>query len=305
MIGAGAIGFGACISCRGRMNRQLIQTAGQHGFGLVDIRVTFERVMMPSRDPVRPDPPAGVRIRPVEPGDLAGLAGDCPDGARGKRVFSTIHIFRVNAPKTSIRPGSRWKFRAAPGPSWLPPRQPISLWVMSPAIWSRRASEGQIGLVGCQARRFGEEASEKIWFWRRWTGSDTEAREVTVVTQGKNRAAQRLYQQCGFMSRDLQLWYHKWYPIFGLAIKPEQPTRTNGPKLFNSIQPILAPGAGIGAYLPDDDHRPDCRRPDLLQKVPCLFGADAGGAQGDGDHLLHACARDVRPAARTSSPATR
>ena len=28
-----------------------IQTAGQHGFGLVDIRVTFERVVMPSRDP--------------------------------------------------------------------------------------------------------------------------------------------------------------------------------------------------------------------------------------------------------------
>jgi len=37
------------------------------------------------------------------------------------------------------------------------------------------------------------------------------AKEVRVVTQGKNIAAQRLYQRCGFVIRDLQLWYHKWY----------------------------------------------------------------------------------------------
>jgi hypothetical protein len=35
-----------------------------------------------------------------------------------------------------------------------------------------------------------------------------------VVTQGNNLAAQRLYQTCGFLSRDLQLWYHKWYPVW-------------------------------------------------------------------------------------------
>jgi hypothetical protein len=33
------------------------------------------------------------------------------------------------------------------------------------------------------------------------------------VTQGKNIAAQRLYQKNGFLIRDLQLWYHKWYLI--------------------------------------------------------------------------------------------
>jgi hypothetical protein len=31
------------------------------------------------------------------------------------------------------------------------------------------------------------------------------------VTQGRNLAAQRLYQRTGFLIRDLQLWYHKWY----------------------------------------------------------------------------------------------
>src|SRR5208283_5034163 len=50
-----------------------IQTAEKHGFGLVDIRVTFERVLMNSHDLARPDSPAGASIRPAQPGDLPGL----------------------------------------------------------------------------------------------------------------------------------------------------------------------------------------------------------------------------------------
>ena len=73
MTGAGATGFGRLYFLARADDPATLQTAGQHGFGLVDIRLTFERVIMPSRDPVRSDPPAGVRIRPVEPGDLAGL----------------------------------------------------------------------------------------------------------------------------------------------------------------------------------------------------------------------------------------
>jgi hypothetical protein len=38
------------------------------------------------------------------------------------------------------------------------------------------------------------------------------AKETTVVTQGRNVAAQRLYQQCGFITKTVQFWFHKWYP---------------------------------------------------------------------------------------------
>jgi dTDP-4-amino-4,6-dideoxy-D-galactose acyltransferase len=31
-----------------------------------------------------------------------------------------------------------------------------------------------------------------------------------VVTQGRNVAAQRLYQKCGFRTEMVQLWYHRW-----------------------------------------------------------------------------------------------
>lgn len=34
---------------------------------------------------------------------------------------------------------------------------------------------------------------------------------VDVVTQGRNYAAQRLYQRCGFITKSSELWYHKWF----------------------------------------------------------------------------------------------
>jgi hypothetical protein len=34
---------------------------------------------------------------------------------------------------------------------------------------------------------------------------------VLVVTQGRNYAAQRLYQRNQFRTCEVQLWYHKWY----------------------------------------------------------------------------------------------
>ena len=36
-------------------------------------------------------------------------------------------------------------------------------------------------------------------------------KSVTVVTQGRNIAAQRLYQNCGFRSASMELWYHRWF----------------------------------------------------------------------------------------------
>jgi dTDP-4-amino-4,6-dideoxy-D-galactose acyltransferase len=37
--------------------------------------------------------------------------------------------------------------------------------------------------------------------------------EVTVVTQGRNLTSQRMYQRCGFQTRSVELWYHRWFPL--------------------------------------------------------------------------------------------
>jgi dTDP-4-amino-4,6-dideoxy-D-galactose acyltransferase len=36
-------------------------------------------------------------------------------------------------------------------------------------------------------------------------------RRVTVVTQGRNRPAQRLYEKSGFAGATVELWYHRWF----------------------------------------------------------------------------------------------
>jgi hypothetical protein len=34
---------------------------------------------------------------------------------------------------------------------------------------------------------------------------------VSVVTQGRNIAPQKLYQKCGFISYSTMIWYHRWF----------------------------------------------------------------------------------------------
>lgn len=70
---------------------------------------------------------------------------------------------------------------------------------------------GRIGLVGVNRDSFGRKLGQSLlkgaldWFLTQ------EVKTVTVVTQGRNYAAQRLYQKFGFLTRSVQLWYHKWY----------------------------------------------------------------------------------------------
>ncbi len=71
---------------------------------------------------------------------------------------------------------------------------------------------GRIGLVGVSRQAQGQGIGQTLVFsaleWFLTQG----APDVIVVTQGRNIAAQRLYQRCGFLTQTVQLWYHKWYP---------------------------------------------------------------------------------------------
>lgn len=75
--------------------------------------------------------------------------------------------------------------------------------------------EANIGLVGvadsarglgCARGMLGHAA---IWL------SERRVERLYVVTQGRNVAAQRLYQRCGMLTRSVELWFHKWYQQTG------------------------------------------------------------------------------------------
>jgi dTDP-4-amino-4,6-dideoxy-D-galactose acyltransferase len=71
---------------------------------------------------------------------------------------------------------------------------------------------GEIGLVGVDASAqglgLGQRLVEAALDWFAAQGR----RRVTVVTQGRNCKAQRLYQKCGFKTQSVRLWYHRWFP---------------------------------------------------------------------------------------------
>jgi GNAT superfamily N-acetyltransferase len=75
----------------------------------------------------------------------------------------------------------------------------------------RETGTGQIGLLGVSPRAQGGGIGGLLvthalqWFAAHGAG------RVLVVTQGRNYAAQRLYQRNQFRTCEVQLWYHKWY----------------------------------------------------------------------------------------------
>ena len=71
--------------------------------------------------------------------------------------------------------------------------------------------EGNIGLVGVaeSARGLGC-AGAMIRYAARWFSQHGVDR-LNVVTQGRNIAAQRLYQRSGFVTRSVELWFHRWF----------------------------------------------------------------------------------------------
>lgn len=72
-------------------------------------------------------------------------------------------------------------------------------------------NRGRIGLVGIAPLHRGKGLGRCLiktafdWFLEK------DLPTVGVVTQGRNIAAQRLYQSCGFRTENTELWYHKWF----------------------------------------------------------------------------------------------
>lgn len=71
--------------------------------------------------------------------------------------------------------------------------------------------EGQIGLIGVhpdfRGKGLGTTLVSKAHQWF----VENKVENVRVVTQGRNIQAQRLYEKCGFLTKSVQIWYHRWF----------------------------------------------------------------------------------------------
>ncbi len=71
-------------------------------------------------------------------------------------------------------------------------------------------SMATIGLLGLDEKYQGKGLGEKLLQSVFNLLMENGIKNVIVVTQGRNYAAQNLYQSVGFRTKTTQLWYHKW-----------------------------------------------------------------------------------------------
>ena len=182
-----------------------LRLAHERGFRFVDVRVTYR---MPV-DPSRPEPTAraGSRIRPAEPGDIPVLRDVAARSHTLSRFWADARFPRDRCAELY----ALWFERSCQGYAdavWIAESDGRAVGYLTCHL--RPEGLGEIGLVGIDAgskgRGLGRALLERGIAWFRESG----CKEISVVTQSSNVAAQRLYQSVGFRTFAVQYWHHLW-----------------------------------------------------------------------------------------------
>jgi len=183
-----------------------VRLAERHGFRLVDIRVTLIRDRgSGSLTGFDPRPP----IRFSRPEDIPALRAIAGVSHHDTRFYSDPNF----PPARRDALYETWIEKSCNGYAdavLVAEAGGSAVGYITCKLVGEGGGEGQIGLVGVgpghQGRGLGRGLVEAALGWFDGHGVP----HVTVVTQGRNIAAQRLYQRCGFVTRSVQLWYHLW-----------------------------------------------------------------------------------------------
>lgn len=183
-----------------------IRSAEQGGFDCVDIRLTFEDAPVGRLELITP-PSGDVTLRLFEEHDLPALQAIARVSYRDTRFYADPHF----NPSRCDALYETWIEKSCHGRDdavivAVCDGRPVGF-----ITCSLTARDGSIGLVGVAAEARGRSIGRLlVEAAQRWFQSHGAAR-VMVVTQGRNLAAQRLYQRCGFLTQSVQLWFHRWF----------------------------------------------------------------------------------------------
>lgn len=183
---------------------QTIRLAEDYGYRLVDLRLTFERKLIP--DEVRPLMDS---IRPFVERDLEPLIQIARTSYSDSRFYFDPCFPREKCELFY----ETWVRNSTNGSGFADMTLVAELNGLTAGFITSKCHEtiGHIGLVGvaesARGRSLGLALVNNALRWFIEQGME----RVQVVTQGRNIAAQRLYQRCGFLTSDLGLWYHKWF----------------------------------------------------------------------------------------------
>jgi dTDP-4-amino-4,6-dideoxy-D-galactose acyltransferase len=181
-----------------------LREAKRYGLDLIDIRVTLRRH---GKTPLAEHPMTG-DIRESRREDISGLTALAAGLFRDSRFNQDDRFPRDRAAALY----AEWVRKSCERPEGKvfvagPTGQPTGLVTCDPVV----AGMGHIGLCGVHAsarqRGLGTRLMQSALVW--YAQQETEG--VDVVTQGRNIAAQQLYQRCGFLTHSIHLWYHWWF----------------------------------------------------------------------------------------------
>lgn len=184
-----------------------VRLAENQAFQLVDIRITLERALRDLHSGVGKGLPGSLRL--CKPQDVPALRSIAKVSHHDSRFYHDFHFARSLCDSLY----ETWIEKSCHGYATAvivaaDENQPVG-YVSCHLLPD---GQGQIGLFGIAPGARGQGLGRKLlegslsWF------AENGAKTILVVTQGRNCAAQRLYQGGGFLTRSVQLWYHRWFP---------------------------------------------------------------------------------------------
>lgn len=189
-------------------HRPTIRLAEEMGFSLVDVRVDMLRRLSKPSPAANDRPDETISIRTAEDDDLAALEAIAARVHEDSRFF-----FDEGFPETRCRElYTLWIRKSCQG---FADQVLTALVEGRPkgyiSLHREPEAAGRIGLLGVasshRARGVGRALVKEALSWCAREGMT----QVSVATQARNLASQRLYQRCGFQIREVGLWYHKWF----------------------------------------------------------------------------------------------
>jgi dTDP-4-amino-4,6-dideoxy-D-galactose acyltransferase len=186
-----------------------IQAAEQHAFGLVDIRLTLER-----EGGSRATASGRHDVRNATPADIARLRQIASAAHTSSRFYFDDRFPRERCDELY----ATWIERSCEGAADAVLVAEHGGVVSGYLTCETAGPTGSIGLVGVSEEARGRGVGSRlVSAATEWFDAGGLAR-VRVVTQGRNVAAQALYQRHGFRTSAVQLWYHRWFP--GVRMQP-------------------------------------------------------------------------------------
>lgn len=191
-----------------------IRTAEDLGFRVTDQRITLGRSVSPATGH-EPALSAGAEfpvVRPAVPGDMAALEPVARAAHVDSRFFADPHF----EPEAAALLYVVWLRNSLAGE--LADIVLVAEHAGRPAgyitgrLWAERRTV-DIGLFAIAASARGRGLGSQLLAAFLAAVSKQRIADVTVVTQGANVGAQRIYQAGGFRTIESELWLHRWAPV--------------------------------------------------------------------------------------------